>query len=86
MTARDGERSVVPVHECYDDGEAEVVIALLRSHGIEGIANSEVPHSVLPIIADGLGKVTVLVDEDAAERARSIISERLKREDRPDES
>lgn len=79
MTARDGERSVVPVHECYNDGEAEVVIALLRSYGIEGIANSEVPHSVLPLIADGLGKVTVLVDEDAAERARSIISERPER-------
>lgn len=85
MSEQESEGAVVPVHECYDDGEAEVVIALLRDHGIEGIANSEVPHSVLPITADGLGKVSVLVDEDTADRARSIISESLKREDRPDE-
>ncbi len=85
MSEQEGERPVVPVHECYDDGEAEVVIALLRDHGIEGIANSEVPHSVLPITADGLGKVSVLVDEDTADKARSIISESLTREDRPNE-
>ncbi len=85
MSEQESGRLVVPIHECYDDGEAEVVIALLRGHGIEGIANSEVPHSVLPITADGLGKVSVLVDKDTADRARSIISESLKREDRPDE-
>ena len=73
MAEQESERSVVPVHECYDDGEAEVVIALLRDHGIEGIANSEVPHSVLPITAAGLGKVLVLVDENIAEQARTII-------------
>lgn len=74
MGKHEGGRPVVPVHECYDDGEAEVVIALLREYGIEGIANSEVPHSVLPVTADGLGKVRVLVDEDVAEKARDIIS------------
>lgn len=74
MAGHERERPVVTVHECYNDGEAEVVIALLRDHGIEGIANSEVPHSVLPVTADGLGKVRVLVDEDVAEKARNIIS------------
>ena len=71
------------LHECYDDGEAEVVIALLRDRGIEGFANSEVPHSVLPITANGLGKVTVLVDEDLAEEAQSIIAEQRGPEDGP---
>ena len=85
MSEREGERRGVAVHECYDDGEAEVVSALLSDYGIEGIANSEVPHSVLPITADGLGKVSVLVDKDTGEEARSIISEILKREDRSDE-
>ena len=84
MTEQESERTVVPVHECYDDGEAEVVIALLRDHGIEGFANSEVPHSVLPITADGLGKVTVLVDGEIAEKARSIIAERREPKDGPD--
>ena len=86
MSEQESEGPVVAIHECWDDGEAEVVIALLRDHGIEGIANSEVPHSVLPITADGLGKVSVLVDKDTADRARSIISERLQHEDRSDES
>ena len=76
MSDAEMERPVVPVHVCYDDGEAEIVIGLLRSHGIEGIANSEVPHSVLPVTVDGLGKVQVLVDEKVAERAREIIAER----------
>ena len=84
VSEQERERRVVPVHECYDDGEAEVVIALLRDHGIEGYANSEVPHSVLPITADGLGKVTVLVDQDFAEKARSIIAEQRGPEDGPD--
>ena len=75
MAEHEGARPVVAVHECYNDGEAEVVIALLREYGIEGIANSEVPHSVLPLTADGLGKVRVLVDEDVAEKALTIISE-----------
>jgi len=74
MAEHEGERPVVTVHECYNDGEAEIVIALLRDHGIEGIANSEIPHSVLPVTTDGLGKVRVLVDEDVAEKARDIIS------------
>lgn len=78
MTDQEKERPVVSIHECYDDGEAEVVIALLREHGIEGIANSEVPHSVLPLTTDGLGKVRVLVDEDAAEKALAIIDESRK--------
>ena len=79
MTEEDKERPVVPVHVCYDDGEAEVVIALLRDHGIEGIANSELSHSVFPITADGLGRVRVLVDEEEAENARLIIRSRLEK-------
>ncbi len=74
MAEHESKGSVVTVHECYDDGEAEVVIALLRGHGIESIANSEIPHSVLPVTADGLGKVRVLVDVEVAEKAREIIS------------
>ena len=84
MSARRSGGSAETVHECYDDGEAEVVIALLRDHRIEGFANSEVPHSVLPITADGLGKVRVLVAKGLAEEARSIIADRREPEDGPD--
>ena len=81
MTDRDENRTVVPVHECYDDGEAEVVIALLRGNDIEGFANSDVPHSVLPITADGLGKVQVLVNAQIAEKARAIIADSRRQSD-----
>lgn len=64
---------MVPVHVCWNDTEAEVVIGLLRAHDIPARANSEVPHSVLPIIADGLGEVSVLVSKGDAEHAREII-------------
>ena len=74
MSSEEKERSVVPVHICHSDTEAQVIIALLRGRGIESFANSEVPHSVLPVTADGLGEVQVLVDEDIAEQAREIIA------------
>lgn len=64
---------MTPVHCCWNDIEAEVIIGLLRAHDIEASANSEVPHSVLPIIADGLGEVSVLVRQNDATRAREII-------------
>ena len=84
MSEQESGGPVVAVHECYDDGEAEVVIALLRHYGIEGFANSEVPHSVLPITANGLGRVRVLVAEGLAETALSIIAEQRGPEDEPD--
>ena len=68
-------RPLTVVHRCWNDSEAEVVIALLRAHGIEAHANSEVPHTVLPITADGLGEVAVLVREEDVEAAAQIIVE-----------
>lgn len=66
---------LAPVHQCWNDSEAEVVIALLRAHGIEARANSEVPHAILPIIADGLGEVAVLVREEDRETAEQLLAE-----------
>jgi hypothetical protein len=65
------------VFECWDDGEADVVISYLATHGIEAYANSEVPHSVLPVTVDGLGKVQVVVDAASADQARRLIESRL---------
>lgn len=73
MTDDHDERPVLPVYVCSDDSEAESVIALLRDHGIEGIPSSELSHSVFPVTASELGQVTILVDEDKADKARSII-------------
>lgn len=69
-------RPLVPVHECWNDSEADVVISCLGAHGIQAWANSEVPHSVLPLNIDGLGKVQVMVTEEDAEAADVILRER----------
>lgn len=67
--------ALITVYECWSDSEAEVVIGLLRSRGLEGTANSEVPHSVLPLMADGLGRVEIRVAVKDGENARSILKE-----------
>lgn len=78
MILDENERPLVPVHECWDDAEAEIVVGVLRDYGIEARANSEVPHSVLPVTADGLAKIQVLVNEQDATRAREVIDEHRK--------
>lgn len=70
-------RPMATVHVCWSDSEADIVVSVLRAYGIEAITNSEVPHSVLPFTANGLGKVTVLVTEDLAAEAGQILAAQL---------
>ncbi len=65
-----------PVYECWNDQEAAIVISVLEAYGIEARANSEVPHSVLPLTADGLGRVEVLVDGKRLQEAKNVLAER----------
>jgi hypothetical protein len=64
---------MVPIHECWSDSEGVIVVSVLREQGVEARLNSEVPHTVMPLTAAGLGKVEVLVSEDDADRAREIL-------------
>jgi hypothetical protein len=66
---------MVPIHECWSDSEGTIVVSVLREQGVEARLNSEVPHTVMPLTAAGLGKVEVLVSEGDAERAREILEE-----------
>ncbi len=66
----------VPVHSCWRDGEAEVILSFLAAHGIRGRANSDIAHTVLPIITDGLGEVQILVPRSSEEAARAFLEER----------
>lgn len=75
MIMDDQGRPMVPVHVCWSDWEAEVIIGLLRAHEIDAQANSEIPHSVLPTTADGLGEIQILVVQEDAVRARDVIQE-----------
>ena len=74
------QRSVVPIHSCADDSEAEVVVALLRANDIESFPNSELPPSVLPV-AGPLGEVTIYVDPENRDRAIRIIEEQVQSND-----
>ena len=65
-----------PVYECWNDEEAAIVISVLGAYGIEARANSEIPHSVLPITADGLGRVEVLVDAKRLQEAKKVLADR----------
>lgn len=70
----ENERPMVAVHVCWNDNEADIVVSVLRDGGIEARVNSEVPHNVLPITANGLAKVEVLVREGEAEEARGLLA------------
>ena len=75
MTANYPEGDLVPVHVCYSDGEADVVIAFLEANEINAFASSSIAHSVYPITADGLAEVHVLVASESAEAARALLAE-----------
>jgi hypothetical protein len=70
--------TLVPVHACANDGEAQVVISFLKSHNIEAFENSNLPHSIYPVVGDG----QVLVHESDAEEAMRLLQSR---EDQPDD-
>ncbi len=75
MTANYPEGDLVPVHVCYSDGEADVVIAFLEANEINAFPSSRIDHSVFPITADGLAEVHVLVAAESAEAARALLAE-----------
>lgn len=69
-------KPMIPVHICWDDGEAQVVAGYLKSHGFHAVINSEIPHSVLPLTANGLGEVRVLVPAADKDAARQYLEDR----------
>lgn len=74
----DDAKPIVVVHQCYSDGEAEVVAGVLRSENIEAFVKSDPPHSVLPVTAGRFGRVLVYVAEEEEERAREVLANHLK--------
>ncbi len=51
-------------------------ISLDLNAGNAARTNSEMPHSVLPLAVDGLGKVEILVAEEDVEEATFVLRER----------
>lgn len=67
------DHELVSVHECENDDEADIIIALLESNGIEAFLSSDMPHSVLPVSDDA----HVLVNREDEEEALRIIEESI---------
>ncbi len=74
MILDENERPLVPVYTGNSEAEAEVVLSILREHEIPGRINSELPRSLYPFTAGGLGAVSVLVAETMVEPARAAIA------------
>ena len=75
MLVDDAGKSLTPVHICWSDHEAEIVVSFLAASDIPAITNSAVAHSIYPLTTDGLGEVQVLVAEDMAQEARRLLAE-----------
>jgi hypothetical protein len=73
------------VYECHGDGEVEVVLSFLASHGIEAATTSLATRSVHPFTVDGMGKTNILVNEKEADRARELLARRQSEADMGDE-
>ena len=77
------------VHEAQGDVEADVIRALLRSHGIPTLSTGTMTQSVYPFTLDGLGKIKLMVRADDLARAKEVIQEHFaesgEEEDEPDE-
>ena len=61
------------IFRTQSDIEANVVRALLETHGIEGLVSSDVSHTVFPL--DGLGEVRLSVRAVDGVRASQLIDE-----------
>jgi hypothetical protein len=67
---------MIPVHVCWTDEEADVVVSYLRARGIDAQTTSEALRGVFALEVDGLGEVQVVVPEDRAAEARALLRDR----------
>lgn len=74
MILDENERPMVAVYTGNSEAEAEVVLSILRESAIPGRINSELPRSIYPFTAGGLGAVSVLVPEGNVDAARAAIA------------
>jgi hypothetical protein len=58
----------------YDPVEAEIIVAKLRSAGIEAIITHEALSWVLPVTIDGVGKQDIMVRPEDLEVARAALT------------
>ena len=71
----DAEKVVlVPVHRCWGDNQAAVLVSYLAAHGIAAGMSTQIGHSMFPLTVDGLGAVEIVVQEGSADEARRLLA------------
>ena len=71
-----GERDLVVIQRCRDQGEALVVRGLLDSMGISSVLRGNLVSSLHPFSVGAQGEIAVLVHEFDVPRARAALSRR----------
>jgi hypothetical protein len=61
------------VYKAKGELEAQVIKGLLESYGIPCLLRSNAASSVHSFVSDGLGEVSVMVNEESADEARRLI-------------
>lgn len=74
--AAPGERDLVVIQRCRDQGEALVVRGLLDSMGISSVLRGNLVSSLHPFSVGAQGEIAVLVHEFDVPRARAALSRR----------
>jgi hypothetical protein len=74
--AEPGQRGLVVVQRCRDQGEALVVRGLLDSMGISSVLHGNLVTSLHPFSVGAQGEIAVLVHEFDVPRARSALTRR----------
>ena len=73
--ARDQEKPLKELHSVWGQSEADVIKALLESHGISSVFRGRILHSIYPLSVNGLGEIKIFVLEKDYEAAKSILDE-----------
>ncbi len=60
--------------------EAEILLGVLNSEGIEAMSQGDIAQGVHPFTVDGLGRIRILVRNEDLARARLVIREYRERE------
>ena len=76
---------IVRIHSVQGQPEADLLKSLLEANGIESFTKSRAVQSVHPFTVNGLGEIRILVREEDAEKARSIIEEFVEGEEEEEE-
>jgi hypothetical protein len=64
---------MVEVYRAVGEAEAQIIKGLLESYGIPSMLKSMAAPSVHAFVMDGMGEVSVMVWQSAAEKARELI-------------